>query len=205
MHTDNIKNVIFDLGAVLLEWNPEAVVAQAFNDEDDRTSAINGILDHPDWLELDRGTLTGKQAIPRFSVRTGLTEDSIENLLDIVRKSLVVKNDTLDIVRLCQAKGLDVYCLSNMSVCSFEYVRERYDFFKDFKGIVVSAYIKMIKPEPEIFKYILSKYGLSTQQTIFIDDKEHNITVANSMGFKTHRFVDAYSCEKAVLNLLSNN
>ena len=205
MHTSNIRNVIFDLGAVLLEWNPEAVVAKAFKDENDRTKAQKGILNHPDWLELDRGTLTGKQAIPRFSVRTGLTEDSVENLLDIARKSLVVKNDTLGIVKRCQAKGLDVYCLSNMSVYSFEYVQRRYDFFKDFKGIVVSAYINMIKPEPEIFKYTLSRYELSPQQTIFIDDNEHNITVAKSMGFKAHRFVDAYSCEEEVLKLLAKN
>lgn len=199
-----INNVIFDLGAVLLEWKPEDILSEAFKNKEDRLKARNGILNHPDWIDLDRGTLKEKDAVQKFSERTGLSEPSIKNFFDIVRKSLTAKEDTLEIFNQCRKKNLKLYCLSNMSIENFEYVQNRYAFFNDFSGIVVSGYINLVKPDPRIFEFILSKYQIVPSQTVFIDDNTTNVLTAEGFGIHAIEFDNAALCGEILSEILGS-
>lgn len=89
-------------------------------------------------------------------------------------------------VEWCKEQGFKVYILSNWDTNSFNLIHEHYfDFFSQFDGIVISGDIKMIKPNPAIYSYLLESYGLDPEETIFVDDQEVNLEAAHSCGMET--------------------
>ena len=108
-------------------------------------------------------------------------------------KILTVKKDSLKILKSLAAKNFNLYILSNFHKQAFKYVSNRYDFFDHFDGRVISADVKMIKPEAEIYDYILKKFDLAADATIFIDDSKENIKAALAKGIRVIHFKNAES------------
>ena len=90
-----------------------------------------------------------------------------------------------------------MYCLSNMPVETYHFIQDR-PFFDYFEGYVMAGWVKMMKPEPEIFTYTLNKFGLSPEQTVFIDDSAANIAVAEKMGIHTVHFKRTAACYRQI-------
>jgi putative hydrolase of the HAD superfamily len=160
------------------------------------------LFQHPDWLQLDRGALTEADLIARLELRTGLPRTELLGLFDAIRRSLRPKAATVSLLDTLAQRDIPLYCLSNMSAATFAYLRERYAFWPNFRGIVISGEINMMKPEPAIFEYLLSRYGLAPTQTVFVDDSAPNIDTARSLGLKTVWFRDAGQCEAELDRLL---
>jgi HAD superfamily hydrolase (TIGR01509 family) len=197
-----VRNVIFDIGGVILEWNPEAILKSYSDSAELRATLREALFEHPDWLQLDRGTLTENEALARLETRTRLPSAELCGLLDAVRASLKPKMDTLALLERLGRRQVPLYCLSNMSAATFAYLRERHAFWDWFRGIVISGEVKLMKPEPEIFEYLLSRYGVSASETIFIDDHPPNIRGAKAIGLSTILFKDARQCETELDRLL---
>ena len=89
-----------------------------------------------------------------------------------------------------------------MAASTFAYLRERHEFWHAFRGIVISAEIKMLKPEREIFEYLLHRFGLSPAESIFVDDHPPNIEAARLLGLHTVWFRDARQCATELEHLL---
>jgi len=200
---DVVKNVIFDLGGVVIEWNPDRILDAYYADAESRAYMKKHMFQHPDWLELDRGTMHETQLLRRLGVRTGRDAAELNALFQAVRESLQAKPDTVALLEKLHARGVPLYCLSNISADIFEYLRQRHSFWGVFKGIVISGALQMIKPEPEIFHHLLQRYGLEARETVFVDDNAPNVEAARALGIHPVWFKNAGQCEAELEALLA--
>jgi len=189
-------NLIFDLGGVVVRWDPDAIIASVFSEEDLRKKVKQAVFAHPDWLELDRGTLDREDAIRRAAQRLAMPEAEIRRLLVAVPPSLTPIAETVDLLYRLKARGYPLYCLSNMHFASIEHLEREQRFFEVFQGIVISCRLKLCKPEPAIYQHALKANGLKAQDTVFIDDVEVNIAAAASVGIRTIQFTNSAQCER---------
>jgi HAD superfamily hydrolase (TIGR01509 family) len=190
---------VFDLGGVVVEWRPDVLVAGVFDDAESRRRALADFIGHPDWLELDRGTLDPDLAIDRAASRTGLAREEIANVLARVPASLVPKPETVALMERLKAGGHRLYCLSNMHVASIEYLEASHGFFDLFDGTAVSCRLKLCKPEPAIYQRLLTSFDLRAEDTVFIDDVEANVAAARQAGIRGIRFESAAQVERELL------
>ncbi len=191
-----MQNVVFDLGGVVFEWNPDAIIRAVFDDPEVQTLIKRQVFGQPDWSDTDRGTLTRADAVVRWARRTGRPVDELEALMREADVSMQPIIDTLGLMRELEDRGLNLYCLSNMPVERYAYLRRTYDFWDRFRGIVISGHVKMIKPEPEIFQYLLDSYDLEPASTVFVDDSTRNIAAARALGIQGILFTTAEECRK---------
>jgi putative hydrolase of the HAD superfamily len=189
-------NLIFDLGGVVVRWDPAAIIAGVFEDENLRTKVREGVFAHADWLELDRGTLDREDAIRRAAQRLVMPEAEIRRLLVAVPPSLTPISETIDLLYRLKARGYPLYCLSNMHFASIEHLEREHRFFEVFKGIVISCRLKLCKPEPAIYQHALKANGLIAKDTVFIDDVDVNIAAAAGVGIRTIHFRNTAQCER---------
>jgi putative hydrolase of the HAD superfamily len=189
-------NLIFDLGGVVVRWDPDAIIAGVFSQADIRKKVGQAVFAHPDWLELDRGTLGRDDAIRRAAQRSGIAEADIRRLLLAVPASLVPFPDTVDLLYRLKARGIPLYCLSNMHFASIEHLEREHKFFEVFSGKVISCRLNLCKPESAIYAHALATYNLKARDTVFIDDVEVNIAAAAKLGIHTIQFKNAAQCER---------
>jgi putative hydrolase of the HAD superfamily len=189
-------NLVFDLGGVVVRWDPDAIIAGVFKDEQVRARVREGVFSHPDWLELDRGTLGREEAIRRAAQRTGIAESEMKKLLHAVPLSLVPFPDTIELLYRLKAKGHPLYCLSNMHYASIEYLETTHTFWDVFDGKVISCRLNLCKPEAGIYEHLLQTYGLKAKDTLFIDDVQKNLDAAAKLGIRTLKFENAAQCER---------
>ena len=194
-------NLIFDLGGVVVRWDPEAIIAGVFADDKVKARVRAAVFEHPDWLELDRGTLGREEAIARAAQRSGIAESELRRLLLAVPPSLVVFPETVALMRRLKAKGHPLYCLSNMHFASIEYLESTQDFWDVFDGRVISCRLQLCKPEPAIYAHLLRTFGLEAKDTLFIDDVQKNLDAAAQLGIRTLRFEHAAQCERELRSL----
>ncbi|HTV94764.1 MAG TPA: HAD family phosphatase [Steroidobacteraceae bacterium] len=191
-----VRGVIFDFGGVLLRWQPEEIIARFYAEEALRTLLRESVLKHADWIEIDRGTFSEEAAIERFAARMGRPPEEMRRLMRHIEDSLIPMTDTLDIVSDLVRRGVPVYGLSNMAAWIFAALERRYTHWGQFRGIVISGEVKLIKPDPQIFHLIAGRYGLVPAETLFIDDHLPNIDCARRLGFRTIHFSDARQCAR---------
>jgi putative hydrolase of the HAD superfamily len=198
-----VRNVIFDLGGVVLEWNVDSILEGFYADPDARLTMKRALFHHPDWQELDRGTLTEPEALANLEQRTGRPRAELSRLFEVTRHSLRPKADTVALLEHLAQRRVPVYCLSNMPAATFAFLRERHAFWPAFRGIVISGEIKMMKPEREIFEYLLRRFDLHANDTKFVDDHLPNVLAAQTLGLHTVLFRDARQCEAELNHFLA--
>jgi putative hydrolase of the HAD superfamily len=196
------RSVIFDFGGVLLRWQPQEIIDAFYEDEALRGALSENVFRHPDWLEMDRGSLDDDAAVLRFAARMNRPPLEMQKLLQLVKSSLLPVPEVIAILRNLSERGVPVYGLSNMSVSTFAYLSQRYDHWKLFKDIVISGEVKLIKPDAAIFEHICRQNRLQPAETIFVDDHLPNIEAAARLGFRTILFRDAGQCAQELNALL---
>src|SRR3569833_3159397 len=194
-------NVVFDLGGVVVAWNPTDIIARAVADPATRPVAMQHIMKHPDWLELDRGTLELDDAIRRATERSGLDESRVRAVVESVPASLVANDETVALMRRVKAAGNGLYVLSNMPTGSMAYLEQRYDFWDLFDGAVISSRVHYCKPEREIYEHLLTTYSLDPAHTVFIDDVAANVEGARAVGIQAIQFVSVRQTEEELRKL----
>jgi epoxide hydrolase-like predicted phosphatase len=202
MASNPARQVIFDLGGVVLRWNVDDILRGFYADETLRALAKREIFLHEDWLQIDCGTLEEEHAIVRFCERTNRPAAELQALMGAVRDSVVPMPESLELLHELAARGVPLYCLSNMPAATFDHLRRLYDIFDLFEGVVISAQIKLIKPDPRIFEYIARRYRLEPGETAFVDDMQANIAAAATLGFHTVLFRSAQQCREALAQLI---
>ena len=194
-------NIVFDLGGVVFEWQPDAIVQSVFEDPQTQRAARAGIIGHPDWIELDRATMTRDQAIDRGAARTGIPRQDVTRLFDAVPPSLTPIEETIRLVSLLRDTNNKLFILSNMHLATIAYLEREHTIWPMFDEIIISSRIRKVKPEIEIYEHLLATYQLSAAETIFIDDTDDNVAAASSIGIQTIRFVDPAQCRQALADL----
>lgn len=182
-----IKNIVFDFGGVLIDWNPRYLYRKVFPDKAEMEYFLSHVCTS-DWnAALDRGK-PFKQGVeellplyPQYAEQIKMYDTRWEEMCgDVIRGSV----DLLYYL----ADHYPVYGLTNWAEEKFAITRPKHDFFNVFKGIVISGVEKEIKPEPKLFEILIRRYGLDPEETVFTDDSLPNIETAERLGFQTIHF-----------------
>lgn len=174
------RNIIFDLGRVLIEWNPEKIMQTLFSQE---IKHISEVTKMPEWLEYDRGTCTNEQMVDRIcKLKPALDREKFLIFLDQHKDYMSTIKTGLEMFEMAKQCGYRIYILSNMPVSVFNALYAKYDFFKQVDGMVISGDIKLVKPEAAIYQTLLAKYQLKPEECLFLDDKEENIEAGKALG-----------------------
>jgi putative hydrolase of the HAD superfamily len=197
-----VRGIIFDLGGVVLRWNPDDILRHFYADEASRSRMKRQVFQHPDWLEMDRGVLLEHEAIQRLHERTGRPAAEMSALMQAVRDSLQPIPETLVLLEELAGQDIPLYCLSNMPATTAHYLRHRHSFWSLFRGIVISGEVRLLKPDSQIFEYISQRFGLTPNSTVFIDDHLPNIESAARLGFQTVLFGNPAECRSELRALL---
>ena len=188
-------NIVFDLGGVVFTWDPQKLVSNVFEDKLAQRRVMKEVIGQQEWVELDRGTIERKDAIESIVDRTGLSKIKIKELMVKVPSCLKPISETVELIKILKEKGNKLYILSNMHTASIEYLEKNNSFWNLFDGQIISCRINMVKPEVQIYEYLLAKYNLSASETIFIDDTEINLITANELGIRTIKYLNASQCK----------
>ncbi len=187
-HDLKVENVVFDLGGVLLTFNPEVFLPYIVDDDSDSAWCYQNILKGPHWAELDRGTLTIEEVKQYYIERAPQRRKSIEQMFDHWLQGFIPIIPSIEIVHSLKEKGYRVFLLSNFIKEYFEVIYQKYDFFTLFDGIAVSYQMKAIKPEPEIYKQTMRRFSLTSSNAVFIDDVKKNVEASIQAGLPALRF-----------------
>ena len=176
-----IKNIIFDLGNVLLNFEAKKYLGSKIPLE--KIEIIyKGIFQSEELISLDRGTITEEEAKANIIDRNIDYKEYINMAFENWYDMLTPIEKNIRILEALKEKKYKIYYLSNFHDLAFKYVTQKYDFFKKFDGGVVSYEEKILKPECEIYERIIKKYNLNPKECIFIDDTKINVDGATESG-----------------------
>lgn len=191
-----IRNIIFDLGNVLLDFDPESYLDKLGYSKEVKNQLKSEIFETEEWLQLDRGSISQPEAVKIWQQRNPDLKAEIKEVMAAWEKILTLKEDTAAILKSLAAENYNLYILSNFHQKAFAYVSSKYDFFNYFDGRVISADIGMVKPDFEIYDHLLEKFNLKAEETLFIDDSKENIKAALKRGLRVIHFKDAGSLQE---------
>ncbi|WP_421724562.1 HAD family hydrolase [Bauldia sp.] len=183
-----VRHVVFDLGGVLLHWDPEVPYRRLIPDEAERTRFLTEVCSRAWNAEQDRGR-TWEEAEDTLIAEHPDHEDLIRayraNWLEMVPHHL---DDSVAALELLLDADIDVTALTNFAADTFEVAREEYPFLKRFRGVTVSGRIGLVKPDEAIYRHHHENYGLDPARTLFFDDVEKNVEGARAAGWQAERF-----------------
>lgn len=185
-----IKNIIFDMGNVLLAYTPQKFIKTVTDDEEAARAVLKELFYSSEWLQLDEGTITEEGAVKNVGLRIPQYAELVQKAMDNWHSDLTPIDGMPEIVKSLKAKNYRIYLLSNTSIKFFSY-KDKVDLFRYFDGFVISAEEKLIKPNREIYECICKKFQLSPGECLFIDDLQPNIDGALSAGLNAHLFQGA--------------
>lgn len=204
-------NLVFDFGAVLFHWKPAELVAQTFPHAASTPQATadlaHALFAHADWHSFDRGTLAMDDVVHRTAARLGLDQERVQGLMQHIGGHLAPIPGTVALLRQLHARRLagaelKLYYLSNMPAPYARRLQELHDFLQCFDGGVFSGDVHWIKPEPQIYQLLQSRYALEPAHTVFIDDLKHNVHAAERQGWSGIHF---QSPEQLEMELVARN
>ena len=179
-----IKNVIFDFGNVLVAWEPRHLYRKYFKTEAEVDYFLRNICTEEWNTDLDRGEPFEKliqeriAKFPEFEEPIRFFKDRWEEMI------YCAKDETVEFIFELKAGGYRLYGLSNWSAETFPIALKKYQFFELFDGIVISGQEGVVKPNAEIYRILLDRYGLKAGESVFIDDKEINVKAGEALGIK---------------------
>lgn len=186
---NQIKNIIFDFGGVLIDWNPVYLYKNVFKRDEEMNLFLENIC-HSDWnvmqdagRPLSDATKLLQDEHPDYTEQIemyyGRWEEMLGGTID----------ENVSLIKPLKEK-YRVYGLTNWSAETLPIAMNKYDFFNDLDGIVVSGTEKLIKPDPKFYNVLLDRYNIKSEESLFIDDNYDNIEAAKKMGFKTIHFAN---------------
>jgi 2-haloacid dehalogenase len=183
-----IEAVVFDIGGVLLDWDPRYLYRQLFDDEQEMERFLSEIC----TLEWHQAHDRGKPFEVSCAELATLHPEYAEMIYAWGRRSEEMIagpiEETVEILRRLKAAGVPCYALTNMETETFPLRVKRFPFMSWFDGAVVSAYEGVVKPDPEIFRRLLERFELTAESTLFVDDSARNVQAAQRLGIQAVLF-----------------
>lgn len=182
-----IKAVVFDIGNVLIEWNPERVYDAVIGPAE-RERLFERISLHKMNDAIDRGApfqetvYETAEQYPEDSALVRLWHDRWADMASPEITGSVV------LLRALRAKGVPVFVLSNIGVETYDIACKRYPFLREFDQFFISGAMEVIKPEPAIYAGVEKESGIAPESLLFADDRADNIAAAAARGWATHLF-----------------
>jgi 2-haloacid dehalogenase len=185
-----IDNVAFDLGGVLIDWNPRYVFRSMFDNEQDMERFLTDICSS-EWNARQDAGRPWAEGVSVLVAEHPEFEPQIRAYYERWRDMLGGPiTETVEVLADLRHSGVRLFGLSNWSSETFAVARHlpEYDFLDWFDGIVISGDVGICKPDPAIFRYLLERYRLDPSRTLFVDDLALNIDAAQALGLPAVRF-----------------
>ena len=202
-----IKNIIFDIGGVLVEFSPENILRKMGLPETEVLEIAKTTSLGPHWKELDRGVMSKEEVFEHMLSETKeeYKADARRFLYDEVLSTVKSFDYSEGWLRELKSRGYNIYLLTNYPDWMFDYHwANTFTFTKSVDGKVVSAVVKQIKPDEEIYTTLLKKYNLIPEESVFIDDKAENIQTAKALKIKGIQFTNIKDVKNKLNSLLEN-
>ena len=181
-------NVVFDIGNVLIHWDPRVLYRTIFKSEDEVEWFLEHVCTHEWNLEQDRGR-SFEDAIAEATARHPKHADAIAAYhLRWTETIIGPIAGTVAILEELKTRGTPLYAITNWHQDKFRETRARFPFLGHFRDIVVSGDERLIKPDPAIYRLLLDRNGLQAGDCLFIDDSPKNVAGAEAVGMKAHHF-----------------
>lgn len=177
-----IKNIVFDMGGVLIHYDPKEIIAHLHLPLDDERLLLREAFGSVEWIQLDRGTI-GEEA-GAAAMKRRLPErlhSGVDRLLAWWELELRPMEGMEDLLRELKELGYGVYLLSNATLRQPEYF-DRLPVSRYMDGRMVSAFHQLLKPQHEIFEAMLREFGLQAEECFFVDDSVANVEGAYCVG-----------------------
>ncbi len=185
---NDVSTVVFDLGGVLIDWNPRHLYRRLFDEERQMEWFLANVCT-PEWNKRQDAGRSFDVATQELLERHPEHADLIRAYYGRWEEMLAGPIDgTVEILREIKESPYRLYALTNWSAEAFPIARELYDFLGWFEGIVVSGEIGIVKPDPAIFEHLERIFELQPRETVFIDDVPANVEAAREAGFRAIRF-----------------
>lgn len=195
-----IKNVIFDVGNVLVRWAPLEVIHSVFPQFDPLYfyQKMRSV-----WIDLNLGKLSEDEAIGHYQDFFDLPRERLVRFMLELKLHQQPLDGSIALLEKLQQCKIDLFAITDNVKEIMEYHKSVSAFPRYFRDIVVSADIGVLKPDPGIYTHLLNKHALNASESIFIDDSAVNVEGAINVGMQAFQFTDYVSCEKQLAGLLA--
>ena len=177
-----VKNIVFDIGNVLVAFRWREYFAEFGYPQDIYERLCKATAMNPVWNEYDRGIWTEEEVLQGFIASDPELEPQIRETLSDLKGLLIMYHYTMDWIRELKEKGYGVYYLSNYSWPAYRDCKEELEFIPLMDGGILSYKEHLIKPDAAIYHLLMERYGLKAEECVFLDDTEKNIKGALEVG-----------------------
>lgn len=207
-------NLVFDFGAVLVDWQPAQLLAAHFPDltaTPQRAQQLaRSIFSHEDWHAFDRGQITLEVVVQRTARRLALPQGQLWGLVAGIGERLSPLQESVAVLAELEGRrrlrgDVRLYFLSNMPAPYARVLEQKHSFLQWFDGGIFSGDVQHIKPEPAIFRLLQMRYALEPVQTLMIDDLKGNVDAACALGWGGIQFVSAQQLRMNLEDLLGRS
>lgn len=203
------KTAVFDLGAVLLHWQPTEIIQHELPQHAPNAAAAQALSErifqglHPGatWAEFDRGTVEPAPLAALLGAQSGVDAAEMLRFIHAIPNHLHTQHDTAALLPRLQAQGHRLVYLSNMPTPYADRLLNERDFFDHFEDGIFSARVGLVKPDHAIYALAETQFGLTPADTVFIDDNAYNVATARARGWQAIQFLDAAQCERDLLKM----
>ena len=199
-----ITNIIFDIGNVLIKWQPAEVVKVVFPDED-AVKLTQLIFKSPSWFDLNMGKMTEKEIIQIYHQTLGIDIAKLNKLMQMIKESMLPMDGSFDLLLNLSQSQYSLYALTDSVHEIMAYLKLKYDFWNLFKGVICSADVGYLKPMPEIYMKLIQDYAINPAESVFIDDHPPNVEGARSIGMHSIQFISAKQCLDELNKIFNEN
>jgi len=179
-----VKNIVFDLGNVLISFKPSEFFDKKNYPENIKAKILSDIFASKEWGMLDNGEINTQEAIDGIALKSSLKKEEIALIFNLRTELMFPLDQNVRLLPELKKQGFRLYFLSNFPMDIFEEIKTGYYFFKYFDGGIISAEAKFSKPDNRIYEILLEKYSLIPEECLFIDDIEINVQAAEASGMK---------------------
>jgi 2-haloacid dehalogenase len=198
----DVKTIIFDLGGVLIDWNPRYLYRKIFNTEEKVTWFLENVCTG-EWNDHQDAGRSFEEATEELVAKFPEHEEAIRAWYGRWQETIGGRiQETVDILtKIKESKRYKLYALTNWSSETFPWALENFEFLHWFDGIVVSGVEKSRKPFPEFYQILFDRYQINPAQAIFIDDNHKNVLGAEAVGLPTIHFQSPKQVKKELIKL----
>jgi 2-haloacid dehalogenase len=193
-----VDTVVFDVGNVLIRWDPRFLYRKLFDEEAAMERFLAEVCTDAWNIEQDRGRsweAAIAERVALFPEHAPLIRAYSERWHEMVPGPV---EGTPDILDGLLAAGVPLYAITNFSTEKFAQARARFSFLNRFRDVVVSGEERLLKPDPAIYRVLLDRNGLEASRCLFVDDSEKNVRGAEAVGMRAHHFRDAAGLARAL-------
>ncbi|GAL18786.1 HAD superfamily hydrolase [Vibrio maritimus] len=202
MNSISIKNVVFDVGNVIVRWSPIEIVNLTFGTLGDESKELaTRIFQSETWLNINKGLLTEQQAKALYQTTLGLSTTECDRLFYYVKETQILLFGTLDLINALKQAGYRIFALTDNVNEIVAHLKQRYDFWPLFEHATISSELGFLKPSNDIYQSLLTHNGLIAEETVFLDDMPYNVEGAKNNGMHAIQFADAEQATGALREL----